>query len=264
MLPLAELPRLDPSEVDFHADTIDLERAARVYREVGFIVVRGLMRRYVEPIMAEVREGVALAHREVAEATAMRYGLLTPSGGIFTDRVPPGLPPRRQLIVAPLSTHGSPTLRVCADDARLHEILAPLIPGAIQLVGSGQCMYKEALHSNPAWLHQDAIYPGTEQYRDVVAAFTYLVPTPIERGCIWLVPYSHRAGLLKHHESGPLAESIPSEICDFGNAVPFAGDAGDTLLWNDSVVHGSKANVTEAPRPAVVTRYGRLVDAGSA
>ncbi len=261
---LTDLPPFDPSEVDFHADTIDLERAARAYREVGFIVVRGLMRRYVEPMMAEVREAVAVALRELPEAAEMRYGWMTPSGGIFTDRVPPGFPQRRQLIVAPLSTRGSPTLGACADDARLHEIVARLVPGDVQLVGSGQCMYKEALHGNDAWLHQDAIYPGTEQYADVVSVFSYLVPTSIERGCIWLVPYSHRLGLLKHHESGLRAESIPIEICDFADAVPLAGDAGDTLLWNYNLVHGSKTNVTDAPRPAVVTRYGRTIDAGAA
>jgi ectoine hydroxylase-related dioxygenase (phytanoyl-CoA dioxygenase family) len=253
---LTDLPRLDPAEIDFHADTIDLERAARVYRDVGFIVVRGLLRRLVEPMMAEVRDAVAVAQRELPEATLMRYGWLTPSGGIYTDRVPPGFPPRRQLIVAPLSTHASPTLRACAEDARLHEIVRRLVPGDVELVGKGQCMYKEALHGNDAWLHQDAIYPGTEQYANVVSVFTYLVPTPIERGAIWLVPYSHRLGLLKHHESGPRAESIPTEVCDFSDAVPLAGEAGDTLLWSYNVVHGSKTNVTDVARPAVVTRYG--------
>jgi ectoine hydroxylase-related dioxygenase (phytanoyl-CoA dioxygenase family) len=47
-------------------------------------------------------------------------------------------------------------------------------------------------------------------------------------------------------------------VCDFSNAVPLPGDVGDTLLWKDAMIHGSKGNVTDTPRPAVVVRFGRL------
>jgi hypothetical protein len=261
---LPALPRVDPTEIDFHVDTIDVERAARVYETVGFIIVRGLLRKHVEGIMAEVREAVVAAHGELPQATSMRYGWLTPSGGIFTDRVPPGHPARRQLIVVPLTTRNSPGMRACADDPGLHAILARFLKNEVNLIGSGQCMYKEAIHGNEAGLHQDAIYPGSEEFRDVVSAFTYLVPTPIERGSIWLVPHSHRLGLLRHEESGQRAECIPTETCDFDDALPLPGEPGDTLLWNYTVIHGSKPNSTDLARPTVVTRYGRLRAHGSA
>jgi ectoine hydroxylase-related dioxygenase (phytanoyl-CoA dioxygenase family) len=254
---LADLPPLDRSAIDFDSDALDVDRAAGALDEAGFIVVRGLMRRYVEPMMAEVAEAVRSAHLELPSATAMRYGLSTASGAIFSDRDPSGRPRRMQLICAPLTTASSPTMRACASDARLLEILGPLLGSDVEAIGTGQCMYKEALDGFEASLHQDVIYPGAEGHRDVIYSFTYLVPTSIERGCIWLVPYSHRLGRLDHEESGPREGAIPLETCDFSHAVPFPGEAGDTILWKYTIVHGSKGNLTDVPRPAVITRYGR-------
>ena len=250
-------PRFDVSQVDFDADTIDVQRAARVYRDVGFLVVRGLMKSYVEAMVTEVREAVALAHRELPGAERGPYGLLTRSGGIFTDRGPDGPSDRHQLIVVPMSTVSSPTMKRCAADSRLLDTLGVLLEKDVNLVGMGQCMYKEALHGNEAGLHQDAIYPGGEGFRDIASTFTYLVPTPVERGCIWLVPYSQRDGLLRHEESGNRVGCIPLEACDFDRAVPLPGEAGDTLIWNAMLIHGSKGNATDGPRPALVIRYGR-------
>jgi ectoine hydroxylase-related dioxygenase (phytanoyl-CoA dioxygenase family) len=148
-------------------------------------------------------------------------------------------------------------MKICSTDRRLHEVLGVLLENDVNLVGMGQCMYKEALRGNEAGLHQDAIYPGGEGFRDIASTFTYLVPTSIERGCIWLVPYSQRDGLLRHEEIGNRVGCLPLQTCDFERAVPLPGEAGDTLIWNAMLVHGSKANATDMARPALVIRYGR-------
>ena len=254
---LGEPARFDVSQVDFDAGSIDIRRAARVYRDVGFLVVRGLMKKYVEPMVAEVRDAVALAQRELPGAQRGPYGLLTSSGGIFSDRGADGPAGRLQLIVAPMSMESSPAMKGCSTDSRLLAMLGVLLENDVNLIGSGQCMYKEALHGNEAALHQDAIYPGGEGFHGIASTFTYLVPTPVERGCIWLVPYSQRGGLLRHEESGNRAGCLPLETCDFDRAVPLPGDAGDTLIWNAMLIHGSKGNTTDMPRPALVIRYGR-------
>jgi ectoine hydroxylase-related dioxygenase (phytanoyl-CoA dioxygenase family) len=258
MSSVRDLPRLDLSTVDFQAGSIDLERARSAFDDAGFIVVRGLMTSHVAAMMAEVREAVSAAQRELPEATLMRHGWSTPNGGIFADRASPGQAPELHLICVPLTTANSPTMRACAADQGLLGILAPLLRDDVHVIGTGQCMYKEALRGREAALHQDAIYPGTDGYTDVVYAFTYLVPTPVERGCIWVIPYSHRLGRLAHEESGPLAGTLPPSTCDFGDAVPIAGGPGDTVLWKYTIVHGSKPNLTDVPRPTVITRYGRL------
>jgi ectoine hydroxylase-related dioxygenase (phytanoyl-CoA dioxygenase family) len=259
MTGVRDLPPVDLAAIDFRAETLDVERAVRAYHEVGFIIVRGLLRRYMEVLLTEIEAAAETAHRELPSATLMQHGWVTPSGAIFTDRGGEGdrVPGRRQLIVVPVNTINSPTMEASFHDPGLSSLLNPILENEVHPTGSGHCMYKEALHGNEAGLHQDGIYLG-EEFRDVVTPFAYVVPTPIERGCLWLVPYSHRLGLVAHEESGPRAGCIPYDVCDFSNAVPLPGDVGDTLLWKDTMIHGSKGNVTDTPRPAVVVRFGRL------
>lgn len=251
-----DLPRLESlSAVEFDAATIDLARAARVYAEVGILVVRGLLRPYMEPMLAEIREAVELAYRELPEAKMERHGLLTPSGGVFS-RVGP-----RQLICAPLTIPTSPTMRRYSGDPLFVALLDELLAHEVHLIGSGQVMYKVANGGVETGLHQDASYTKDFGFSEVIAAFTYVVPTTIERGCIWLVPYSHRLGLLPHQDEGDHAGVVVPGTADWEHAIPIPGNPGDTLLWHFNVLHGSQPNVTAEDRPAVVIRYGRRGDA---
>lgn len=251
-----DLPRLESlSEVEFDAASIDLARAARVYADVGILVVRGLLRPYMEPMLAEIRGAVELAYRELPEAKMERHGLLTPSGGVFS-RVGP-----RQLICAPLTLPTSPTMRRYAEDPLFVALLDELLAHEVHLIGSGQVMYKVANGGVETGLHQDASYTKDFGFKEVIAAFTYVVPTTVERGCIWLVPYSHRLGLLPHQEEGDHAGVVVPGTADWEHAIPIPGNPGDTLLWHFNVLHGSQPNVTAEDRPAVVIRYGRRGDA---
>ncbi|MCC6848797.1 MAG: phytanoyl-CoA dioxygenase family protein [Deltaproteobacteria bacterium] len=251
-----DLPRLASlSPVEFDADAIDLARAARVYADVGFIIVRGLLRSYMEPMLVEIRQAVELAYRELPEAKMERHGLLTPSGGVFS-RVG-----ERQLICAPLTLPTSPAMRRYANDPLFVSLLDVLLAHEVHMIGSGQVMYKVANGGVETGLHQDASYTKDFGFKEVVAVFTYVVPTSIERGCIWLVPYSHRLGLLPHQEEGDHAGVVAPGTADWEHAVPIPGSPGDTLLWHFNVLHGSRPNVTAEDRPAVVIRYGRRGDA---
>lgn len=251
-----ELPRLESlASVEFDAESIDVARAARAYAEVGFIVVRGLLRPYMEPMLNEIRQAVELAYRELPEAKMERHGWLTPSGGVFS-RV--GV---RQLICAPLILGTSPTMRSYANDRLFVSLLDELLAREVHQIGSGQVMYKIADGGVPTGLHQDASYSKDFGFKEIVAAFTYVVPTPVERGCIWLVPYSHRVGLLPHQEEGDHAGVVVPGTADWEHALPIPGNPGDTLFWHFNVLHGSQANVTAEDRPAVVIRYGRRGDA---
>lgn len=250
-----DLPRLESlSAVEFDAASIDLARAAQVYADVGILVVRGLLRPYMEPMLAEIRGAVELAYRELPEAKMERHGLLTRSGGVFS-RV------GRQLICAPLTLPTSPTMRRYAADPLFVALLDELLAHEVHLIGSGQVMYKVADGGVETGLHQDASYTKDFGFKEVIAAFTYVVPTTIERGCIWLVPYSHRLGLLPHQEEGVHAGVVVPGTADWEHAIPIPGNPGDTLLWHFNVLHGSQPNVTAEDRPAVVIRYGRRGDA---
>jgi phytanoyl-CoA hydroxylase len=165
------------------------------------------------------------------------------------------------LICAPLTLPTSPTMRRYASDSLFVSLLDELLAHEVHLIGSGQVMYKVANGGVETGLHQDASYTKDFGFKEVIAAFTYVVPTTIERGCIWLVPYSHRLGLLPHQEDGDHAGVVVPGTADWEHAIPIPGNPGDTLLWHFNVLHGSQPNVTAEDRPAVVIRYGRRGDA---
>ena len=140
--------------------------------------------------------------------------------GSVARRAPEGAPQRRQLIVAPITASSSKAFAGVAEDARALGLL----------------------------LHQDALYPGGEAYEQVVCVLTYLVKCPIDRACLWVVPESHRGGLLPHETGGVHDGGIPTHVCDFDRAGALPGEAGDAVFWDFHLVHGSKQNVTSEPR----------------
>src|SRR6185503_20387083 len=117
-----------------------------------------------------------------------------------------------------------------------------LLAGEISHIGTGQCMYKEP-HGTAMGLHQDGVYTHVQGYRDVATAFSYVVPTSIERGSIWLVPYSHKLDLLPHNESGHHEGCVRDDLCDWSNAIALPGEPGDTFLWQWKTLHGSQPNL---------------------
>lgn len=266
MLSVGDLPTVQLSQIEFHAADLDVERAKKAYDEVGFFVVRGLLRNHMERMLEEIERAVTLAHDELAElaesAEQARYGWLTKSGAVFTERTvdiqsPPG---RRQLIVAPISQESSEVMRACSRDPKLVKIVEALLQGEISPIGTGQCMYKEA-RGTAMGLHQDGVYTRIEGYNDVATTYTYVVPTSIERGAIWLIPYSHRLELLPHDESGMYEGCVRADLCSWDNAIALPGEPGDTFFWQWKTIHGSQPNLTDEPRPTLVARYGLPAEA---
>ncbi len=257
---IRDLPPVELSEIEFAADDIDLERAKKAYDEVGFIVVRGLLQQYMAPLLEEIEASVAVAHTELAGAKGSRYGWLTESGAVFSERsmdMEPE-PGRKQLIVAPILQTSSEVMLSASDDPRL--LVGSLLEGELSHMGAGQCMYKEP-RGGATGLHQDGSYTKVDGYDAVATAFTYVVPTSIERGCIWLIPYSHKLEILPHDDDGPNEGCVRKDLCSWDDAIPLPGGPGDTLIWQWRTIHGSRPNYTDQPRPTVVARYGLPAEA---
>ena len=96
MMSVASRPRFDLSQVELHVDGIDVDRAVRAYQEFGLFVVRGLLRPYMDRLLAETEQAVQRAHDELPHATEMRYGWLTTSGAIIPESSPAPACPRRR------------------------------------------------------------------------------------------------------------------------------------------------------------------------
>lgn len=109
----------------------------------------------------------------------------------------------------------------------------------------------ERSRSDVPW-HQDAGYGRLDPPRDVTV-FVPLVDSDEHNGGLWIVPGSHRAGLLDHGASGLNPLLVESDRA--GEPVPVALAAGEAVAFQGLTVHGSGPNRSEAERPVFYMRY---------
>ena len=146
-----------------------------------------------------------------------------------------------------------PTRRLCID--------GPQVAAMTQLIGPdvalthNQILWKlpdgEDTHSDIPF-HQDNGYGELDPFTDVTV-WIALTDTDERNGCLWIVPGSHRHGLLAH----AMADINPflREGADGAGAVPLPMRAGEAVAFSGLTVHGSGPNHTEDERIGFYIRY---------
>ncbi len=150
---------------------------------------------------------------------------------------------------------------ICREFLR-HPIFAELCR---QLIGPNvfqtwnQMIYKRPLNSQSFGWHQDGYYathhpdgsPGLQDPSQITlsGAITFWVaitPATVENGCLWVLPKSHRGGLLPHHYNEAKKEWV-GDYDTFG-AVPAELEPGQIFVFTGLTPHSSGANRTDEPR----------------
>jgi Phytanoyl-CoA dioxygenase (PhyH) len=104
--------------------------------------------------------------------------------------------------------------------------------------------------------HQD-VRP-TPAFRDQVHNYVQTIiavdDAPIESGCLYVVPGSHKRGNLelKRYAAGQVEAHV-----DVGTAVACAASAGDVIMFTSYTVHGSQPNRTDRPRRSYINGFVR-------
>lgn len=138
-------------------------------------------------------------------------------------------------------------------------------PGLVQcvqsLIGPNVQWHHTILHGKPPGLgtpfpmHQDyPFYPHTGEFLDCLV---HLDDTPEERGCLRLVPGSHRLGPLEHREGDHTRPYLPPEQYhpDKVETVPIPAQAGDVVFFSYCTIHWSQANRSSSWRKSVRIGY---------
>jgi phytanoyl-CoA hydroxylase len=128
--------------------------------------------------------------------------------------------------------------------------------------GGAKCMQSMLFMKPPglpgqAW-HQDERFIPTRD-RTLVGAWIALDDANIENGCLWVLPGSHRPGVL--HQTAP--HNQPDEFdptdeafgFDDSGAVPVEVKTGDVVFFNGYLLHRSKRNRSTGTRRALVNHY---------
>ncbi|MEO0563200.1 MAG: phytanoyl-CoA dioxygenase family protein [Chloroflexota bacterium] len=147
-------------------------------------------------------------------------------------------------------------------DYMKHPAIADVLTGIVGPdVKSMQSMLfiKSAGKPGQAW-HQDEDFIPTRD-RSLVGAWIALDDATVENGCLWIIPGSHRHGVLweMQEQDSPdfdcSDESVGFPYTD-ADAVPVEVRAGSIVFFNGYTLHRSLPNVTESGyRRALVNHY---------
>lgn len=194
---------------------------ARRYEQEGYVVRRGFF----------TAEETARLREEVLSARPRYPSRLDRQGLVFRQH---------------LYFH-SPFLRSFLSSRRLVDLLKTYV-GPDLWIRKDQAVLKTPAGAEFPW-HQDNGYNGLrDAYHQLWIALTDMRP---ENGSLWLIPGSHRRGVLPHRLAGTHAVWEGDDRAQ----VPVTAAPGDVLLFSSLLLHRTGPNTTGADRIAYVVEY---------
>lgn len=245
-------PKVPISAIAFDADGLDVQAAAAAYREHGCLVIRGMMRRFVSEVRGHIDRVIAETISLIPEAKKIPEGWHTPNGALLLP-APANYSRDKQIMCLPINYRNSASFFQSAQDPRVLDLVEAVLGPNLELFMEGQSLVKEPIGGHPKLLHQDAAY-FQHRYEGPMAMLTYACDVDEQNGCLWVVPGSHKLGVLRHVDTfshlGLDEAEWPWEA-----ATPIHGKAGDAIFFHVNCIHGSKPNWSDKPRPVFITRY---------
>ena len=105
---------------------------------------------------------------------------------------------------------------------------------------------------SPFPLHQDhPFFPHAKH--SMGAAIIHFDDAPLAKGCVRVVPGSHKNGPLEHASEGSF--HLPFSEWPLEKSVPCEAEAGDVLFFTYLTVHGSGINTTQEARTTLLVQY---------
>lgn len=135
-------------------------------------------------------------------------------------------------------------------DERFTSAAAAIIGPNVQLHHT-KMFIKPPEKGSPFPLHQDApFFPHQEH--SMIAAIFHFDDAPLEKGCVRVVPGSHKRGVLPHRGEGSW-HLDPAEY-PVESALPVPAKAGDVLFFSYLTIHGSGINTSGEARTTLLVQ----------
>lgn len=103
----------------------------------------------------------------------------------------------------------------------------------------------------PFPMHQDTPYFPHDNH-SMIAAIIHFDDAPLEKGCVRVVPGSHKRGLLEHNGEG--GWHLPLDEYRLDAATPCPAQAGDALFFSYLTIHGSGINEGDEARTTLLVQ----------
>ncbi len=152
----------------------------------------------------------------------------------------------------------SPVLEGVARTPAVVDLLTTVIGPNVKLVQT-MLFIKSEGRPGQAW-HQDEYFIPTRD-RSLAAAWVALDDATVENGCLWVIPGSHRRGVLypdREHDSTDFDCTVESYGFAYSeaDAVPVEVPAGSVVLFDGYLLHRSLPNTgRHGMRRAFVSHY---------
>ena len=244
-------------DIAMSVDALDPKKAANIFEEHGCLVVRGLVKPYIERIHQDIEAAAAESLAMLDQAQQIVEGWRTPNGTLFIP-APEGYNRDKQIMVLAVNYQTSAAFFHSAFDESAVRIVEAILGPNVEIFGNGQCLYKEPVGGHPKHLHQDSAY-FEHRFQGPVGILNYVVDTDLVNGALHVVPGSHKLGQLKHIDTFSHL-GLEEDEWPWESALPVEGKAGDSIFFNVKTVHGSKQNMSDKPRPVFINRYRRTDD----
>src|SRR5436305_1687887 len=142
-------------------------------------------------------------------------------------------------------------------DERLTGVAADLMGSPNVQLHHTKMFIKPPEKGSPFPLHQDyPFFPHAGQ--TMMAAIFHFDDAPLEKGCVRVVPGSHKLGPLPHDPTG--SWHLPFEQYPLESSVPCPAKAGDVLYFRYLTIHGSGINVTGEARTTLLVQMRAATD----
>jgi ectoine hydroxylase-related dioxygenase (phytanoyl-CoA dioxygenase family) len=217
------------------------EEQRAFYNENGYILVKGLLRRDEAAALREEAHALIerLSARRDVDAT---WGSARKAVDQAKDT--------KLLHCHDVQFHAAPFSQLIVDE-RLTGVAADVIGSPNVQLHHDKLFIKPPEKGSPFPMHQD--YPFfPHQNHSMIAAIIHFDDAPIEKGCVRVVPSSHKLGPLEHQEAG--GWHLPFEQYPLDAAVPCPAEAGDVLFFSYLTVHGSGINVSNEARTTLLVQ----------
>jgi phytanoyl-CoA hydroxylase len=211
------------------------------YRENGYVLAPGVFP--PEETAALREEAHALARRLTESRGASVLGSGWGSVGKVTSL------PRELMCCHNVQFHSGLFARLVTDP-RLVDRAASILGPNVQLHHT-KLFIKPPECGAPFPMHQDHPFISHERHT-LIAAILHLDDAPQEKGCVRVVPGSHKQGPLPHLSEG--GWHLPTDQYPVSEATPLPAKAGDVLFFSYLTIHGSGVNDSQAARTTLLVQ----------
>jgi phytanoyl-CoA hydroxylase len=209
----------------------------KFYEENGYVVVQGLL-----------TPEEAANYRQEAHDLAERLSAVRSINATWgsANEVAPGKE-TKLLHCHDVQFQSAAFARLLVDE-RLTSAAADIIGPNVQL-HHNKMFIKPPEKGSPFPMHQDAPFFPHEQH-SMIAAIVHFDDAPVEKGCVRVVPGSHKLGMLPHNSTG--SWHLSTEEYPVAEALPITAKAGDVLFFSYLTIHGSGINESSEARTTVL------------